>query len=350
MCTTRELAVLSRRAALGVAGAGLAATVGSRLAPGSHAQEATPVSDPTVTDSLSVEILQTFRMLPGTHDLKVWAPAMAGGPEWSVAQNPDEQMFIASAFKGFVLAEALRQVEAAADPAAALQQLLPLDESVFSLDSSVFNPPHLTGEVSLRTALEAMISHSDNTGADIVLRHIGAASVQAFIDDIGLTHTRIPTSTRQFIGYIMGLPDWQNTTWAQLEAGQFPDPRPIINDTITMASSAADLVSFYSRSLTGELFQRASTLATFRTTLTMADAVPMAIPLGADGFGKGGAISANGHHALTFAGGLYVPDRWLYFALLLNWTDTDGVAAEIQGAYVEAARRIFTLVRDAFTR
>jgi beta-lactamase class A len=344
-----DAGVISRRAALGAAGAGLAATVSSRLAPGTHAQEATPVSDPTVTDSLSVEITQTFQALPGTRGLKLWAPAMAGGPEWSVAQNPDEQMFIASAFKGFVLAEALRQEEAATDPAA-LQQLLPLNDSVFSLDSSVFNPPHLTGEVSLRTAMEAMISHSDNTGTDIVLKHIGAERVQAFIDGLGLTHTRIPTSTRQFIGYIMGLPDWQNTTWAQLEAGEFPDPRPIINDTITMASSAADLVSFYSRALTGEMFQRASTLATFRTTLTMADAVPTAIPLGADGFGKGGAISANGHHALTFAGGLYVPDRWVYFALLLNWTDADGDAAEIQGAYIEATRRVFTLVRDRLSR
>ena len=345
-----DASVFSRRAALGVAGAGLAATVGGRLAPGTHAQEATPFPDPTVTDSLSVEIMQTFRALPGTTGIKLWAPAMAGRPEWSVAQSPDEQMFIASAFKGFVLAEVLRQVEAAADPATALQQLLPLDQSVYSLDSSVFNPPHLTGEVSLRTAMEAMISHSDNTGTDIVLKHAGAERVQAFIDDLGLPQTRIPTSTRQFIGYIMGLHDWQNTTWAQLEASEFPDPRPIINDTITMASSAADLVSFYSRSLTGEVFQHASTLATFRTTLTMADAVPMAIPLGADGFGKGGAISANGHHALTFAGGMYVPDRWVYFALLLNWTDADGDAAEIQGAYIDAAHSVFTLVRDAFTR
>ncbi len=351
---------LSRRAAIGAASAGLTASLGSRLTPAAHAQEATLAISAEITDSLSVEILQTFRALPGTVGLKLWAPAMAGGPEWSVAENPDEQLFIASAFKAFVLAEALRQVEAAIDPKsdtppaaqflAGLQQLLPLNDSVFMPGSTVFNPPHLTGEVSLRTALEAMISHSDDTAADIVLKHVDAEKVQAFIDEMGLTQTRIPASGAQFIGYIMGLPDWEHTTWTQLEADQFPDPQPILNDTITMASTAAELVSFYSRTLTGEMFQRAATLATYRTILSWSDAVPQAIPLGANGFGKGGQVSASGSNALSFAGGMYVPQRWIYVALLLNWTDADGDAGEIEAAYIEAARHAFTLVRDAFTR
>lgn len=343
---------ISRRAALGAASAGLAATLGSRLAPDVRAQAATPAAEATVTDGLSVEVIQTFRDLPGTPGLKLWAPPDAGWPSWSAEHNPDARLFIASAFKAFVLAATLRQLEAAIDPTsstppaaqydAGLQHLLPLDASVFSLDSTVFNPPHLTGEVSLRTALEAMISHSDNTGADIVLRYVGADTVQAFVDSLGLRQTQIPASTRQFIGYIMGLPNWQDTTWAELQAGKFPAPRPIINNTITMASSAADLVSFYARTLTGEQFTR----ATYRDTLGMADAVPMVIPLGANGFGKGGEIAANGHYALSFAGGMYIPNRWVYFALLLNWTDADGAAPEIQASYVEAAHRIFALVRD----
>lgn len=356
MTSASTSGTISRRAALGAASAGLAATVGGRLTPTTQAQAATPISDAAITDGLSVEILQAFRDVPGTLGLKLWAPEDAGRPAWSVEHNANEKLFIASAFKGFVLAEALRQVEEGVDSssstppeaqiAAGLQHLLPLNESVFSLDSSVFNPPHLSGEVSLRTALEAMITHSDNTGADIVLKHVGADRVQAFVDNIGLTKTQIPRSTRAFIGYIMGLPDWQHTTWEQLQAGQFPNPRPIMNDTISMASSAADLVSFYSRTLTGELFQRASTLATYRAILAASDAVPQAIPLGIDGFGKGGQIAADGHYAISFAGGMYIPERWAYFALLLNWTDADGAAAEIQGAYIAAVRRSFTLVRD----
>jgi len=42
----------------------------------------------------------------------------------------------------------------------------------------------------------------------------------------------------------------------------------------------------------------------------------------------------------------YVPDRWVYFALLLNWTDADGgFNAEVLDPAI-AARTIFTLVRD----
>lgn len=359
MSRTPARIAVSRRAALGAASAGLAASLGARLSPATaHAQEATASAE--ATDSLSVEILQAFRALPGTVGIKLWAPAMAGGPEWSVAQNADEQMFIASAFKAFVLAATLRQVEDAIDPAsgtppdaqfaAGLQQLLPLNASVFTPGSTVFNPPHLSGEVSLRTALEAMISHSDDTAADIVLKYAGADRVQAFVDGMGLSQTRIPASGAQFIGYIMGLPDWQHTTWAQLEANQFPAPRPILNDTITMASTAAELVTFYARTLTGEMFQRPATLATYRTILSWSDAIPQAIPLGANGFGKGGQVSASGSNALSFAGGIYVPQRWIYVALLLNWSDADGNAAEIEAAYIEAAHSVFTLVRDAFSR
>lgn len=361
MTNAPDISTTSRRSALGAAGAGLAASLGNRLSPSyAHAQEATPISTADSTDSLSVEILQTFRSLPGTVGLKLWAPAMAGGPEWTVEQNPDEQMFIASAFKAFVLAETLRQVEAAIDPksttppaaqlATRMQTLLPLNESVFMPGSTVFNPPNLSGDVSLRTALEAMISHSDDTATDIVLKHTDADKIQAFIDGMGLTQTRIPASGAQFIGFIMGLPDWQHTTWAQLEANQFPDPQPILNDTITMASSAADLVSFYSRTLTGEMFQRESTLATYRTILSWSDAVPQVIPLGANGFGKGGQVSASGSNALSFAGGMYVPNRWIYFALLLNWTDDEGDAGQIEAALIDAARQVFALVRDSFSR
>jgi hypothetical protein len=54
---------------------------------------------------------------------------------------------------------------------------------------------------------------------------------------------------------------------------------------------------------------------------------------------------------LTFAGGLYVPDRWVSFALLNNWTDADaGPTPEVMGAYITAARTIFTLVRDRLGR
>jgi len=362
----RDGSGVSRRAALRAGGAGVAAALGAvGLAPSILAQEATPVATQGQDqnqnqnqDGLSQEVIEAFKVLPGQKALKLWAPADAGRPDWSATLNPDSWMFIASAFKGTVLAECLRLEEESLDPLsdtplaaqlnARLAQQLTLDESVFSPDATVFNPPHLTGQVTLRTALEAMISHSDNTATDMVLLHVGHERVQAFVDAIGLTQTRIPASTRQFIGYIFGLPDWQDTTWADLQASNFPEtPRPILNDTITMASTPDDLVSFYARTLPGELFRYAETLAVYRAILGLADAIAFSMPLGVSAFGKGGSIGYEGNHALTFAGGMYAPDRWVYFALLLNWTDADANAGtDVQTPYIAAARTIFKLIQD----
>jgi beta-lactamase class A len=325
------------------------------------AQETTPVSDQAL-DGLSAAILEAYKGLPGRQGLMFLAPPDAGRPAWSVELNAGERFFIASVFKAFALAECLRQEEAQLDPDSEqtlasqlnmrLAQQLPLDESVFSIAAPVMNTPDLTGMVTLRTALEAMIAHSDNTATDIVLKHVGPENVDAFIADIGLTQTEIPLSTHQFFGYIIGLEDWENTTWDQM---QNPDPsippRPILNDTITMASTPQEMISFYARALQGEFFQYAETLDVFRQILAIADAVLRAVPLGVNGFGKGGSIDFEGSHVLNFAGGLYVPNRWVYFTLFLNWTDDEGGdTGVVTEAYLSAAQTIFTLIRDRLTR
>jgi beta-lactamase class A len=362
MKSEQTMITTSRRSALRAGGAGAVAAVSaSLLAPHTLAQEATPVADQTL-DGLSAAILEAYKGLPGRQGLMFLAPPDAGRPAWSMEFNAGEQFFIASVFKALALATCLRQEEAKLDPASdtplesqlnrQLGQQLPLDESVFSLAAPVLNSPNLTGEVTLRTALEAMIAHSDNTATDIVLKHVGPENVDAFIAEIGLTQTEIPLSTHQFFGYVFGVEDWKNTTWDQL---QNPDPslqpRPILNDAITMASTPQEMVSFYARALQGEFFQYAVTLDAFRQILALGDAVLRSMPLGANGFGKGGSIDFDGSHVLTFAGGLYVPDRWVYFALFLNWTDAEGGATgEVTDAYLTAARTIFTLIRDRLTR
>lgn len=134
-------------------------------------------------DGLSAAILEAYKELPGQQGLMFLAPPDAGRPAWSMELNADGRFFIASVFKALALAESLRQEESQLDPASdiplaaqlnmRLAQQLPLDESVFSLASPVLNSPSLTGMVTLRTALEAMIAHSDNTATDIVLKHVG---------------------------------------------------------------------------------------------------------------------------------------------------------------------------------
>ncbi|WP_433969830.1 serine hydrolase [Tunturiibacter gelidiferens] len=68
----------------------------------------------------------------------------------------------------------------------------------------MFNPPNLIGKVSERTALEAMIMHSDNTGTDMCLKHVGPEKVRQFVASAGLKSCMIPESTRALFGYLLG--------------------------------------------------------------------------------------------------------------------------------------------------
>jgi beta-lactamase class A len=296
---------------------------------------------------LAHRIVAEVRRLPGRKGLKILAPAVDDAREFEVAIGPRNALFVASAFKGFVLAEYLRQVEAGE---ATLDEQLDLDESVWSLSSPVLNPPELAGKVTALTALEAMIAHSDNTGTDMALKRAGADRVREFIASIGLHNARIPTSTRQFFGYVAGFPQWETITWDELLEVLENDPflsNPILNDTITMAASSHDFVSFYSRALQGEFFAQPETLRTFRWVLALPDSIPLAFPLGVNAFVKGGSIDFSGEHALSLAGGMYVPDRWVYFSLIINWTDAEaGPVAEVLPAFGATSMTIFTWLRD----
>jgi beta-lactamase class A len=180
----------------------------------------------------------------------------------------------------------------------------------------------------------------------MALAHVGADRVRAFIASIGLRNTLIPTSLRQFVGYTAGLPDWQATTWAQIVADAPYPPRPAMNDECTLVSSPDDFVAFYPRALQGEFFRYPETLAAFRRILTLADAIA-AMPLGVNAFLKGGSIDVNDYYALSIAGGMYLPQRWVYYTVITNWTSAEGGSiAEVEPLLIDTARTIFTLVRD----
>jgi beta-lactamase class A len=354
---------LSRRGALRAGGLGVAASLGTGGLNRVLAQDATPMAtsgEELAQDGLTVEVIELFDALPGTKALKIWAPPDAGRPEWSAASDADRELVIASAFKVFVLAEYLRQAEATLDPAAAtplavqlieqLQEELVLDEAVFTLGSPIFNPPNLTGKVTARTVLQAMILESDDTAADMALQRIGPERVRELIASLGLAQTRIPDSTRQYVGYVFGDPDWQNITWAKLlplvNDTPYP-PRFALNDEITMASSANDLVSFYARALTGEIFRYSETLAAFRDFLSLKDEIAQIFPLGVNAFVKGGSLDAFTDHVLSAAGGMYVAQRWVYFAVILNWDNAEaGTVASVGPAFVTVMRAAFTTIRD----
>jgi beta-lactamase class A len=197
-------------------------------------------------------VLALFAALPGDKAVRIFAPAAKGKPAFSVDLNPERQFFVGSAVKTFILAEALRQADTPDVVQTLTTKQLALDASVWNLDSATFNPPNLIGAVSERTALEAMIQHSDNTGTDMSLKLAGPDNVRRFIASAQLNNTVIPDSTRSLFGYLLGAKDYKTFSWMQLIAAtNSPMVNSPMNKEQTMASSAADFVSYYSRACKG---------------------------------------------------------------------------------------------------
>jgi beta-lactamase class A len=296
-------------------------------------------------------VARLFQRLPGEKAIKVWAPATDRAPQLLIASNASMRLFVGSAFKTFVLAEALRQADGPDVVKALTATQLPLDETVWSADSATFNPPHLTGLVSQRTALEAMIMHSDNTATDITLKHTGPDKVRGFIASAGLRDTAIPDSTRSFFGYLLGAPDYKTFTWAELQASESkPFAASPLNDVTTMASTADDFISYYSRALQGRFFRDPATLTEFRRILSLGDAIwKIPVPLGATACLKGGSIDIPGFHCVCVAGGMFFGGRWVYFSFILNWNAAAETDPDTVIAFANAAKQALTLVTGTLT-
>ena len=204
---------------------------------------------------LEQEILDLFSNLPDRKALKLWAPATKDEPQFLVELHEQRRMFAASTNKAIVLCERLRQLDSPTVEKQIAEHELVLDQSIWSPGSTIFNPPDLSGLVSERTAMEAMIIHSDNTATDMVLKEAGAQNVRKFIASIGLKNTMIPDSTRSFAAYLLGAPNYKTITWDELTSiPPGPLAHPFLNDVETLASSADDLVSFFFASIAREVF------------------------------------------------------------------------------------------------
>jgi beta-lactamase class A len=296
---------------------------------------------------LAADVIAPFHALPGRKAIKFWAPGKHRQREFLATLNPELRLFCGSSFKAFVLCEILRQLDAPDVGSRLATEQLALNESVWSISSPVFNPPLLAGKVSLRTTLEAMISHSDNTGTDMALHLAGVDRVRKLIADIGLTDTFIPNSTRQFFGYVFGASNWPTMTWDELAALIASGPtlaHPVLNDTQTMASTPNDFVSFYSRALHGEFFRYPQTLFEFRAILTTAEDIARVIPLGVSAFVKGGSITASPYHVLSVAGGMFFDGRWVYFSAMFNWENDSASDPETASAIVSVTQEAFNKI------
>lgn len=302
-------------------------------------------------DAVAPKILELVNTLPGEKGVKIFAPAANGKPELRVEMNTGKQMFVGSAIKTFILAESLRQV----DGPDAVQKLtarqLDLDASVWTADSAIFNPPNLIGKVSARTALEAMILHSDNTGTDMSIKMAGPDNVRKFVASAGLTQTMVPDSTRSFFGYLLGAKNPDAFSWADLCAAANSEMvNAPLNKVQSLASSADDFVSYYQRALDGEFFKDAATLKEFRRILSLGDAIWLAnLPLGGSAFCKGGSIDVKGFHAICAPGGMLFVDRWVYFAFIFNWPAPEETDPATVMKIVDVVSRSMALVKTAIT-
>lgn len=221
-----------------------------------------------------------------------------------------------------------------------------LDANVWSNGSPIFNPPKLSGVVSERTALEAMIMRSDNTATDMIFKLVGVDNIRGLIASAGLRHTSVPDSTRAFAAYLFGARNYKTITWEKLSelANEGRLAHPFLNDVQTLASTAEDFVTYYSQALQGHFFQRGETLQEFRRILTLCDFIYLIpLPLGISAYAKSGNADIPGFHARSFAGGMCVADRWAYFAFMLNWYAPDAADSD-------TVQKFFAAINEALAR
>lgn len=314
--------------------------------------QAMPASAKPAHKGLAEQIVARFGALPGDPAFKILAPAAKANKTFVAELNADRRLFAASAIKTFVLCEALRQADSPDVIELLEQRELVLDSTVWSLGSPTFNPPDLTGIVSERTTMEAMITRSDNTATDMLFNLAGADNVRAFIASAGLANTLVPDSTRAFTGYLFGAPDYKTLTWEELlQVVTGPVVNPFLNDVQTLASSADDLVSYYSRALQGEFFQHPETLNEFRRILTLCDFIYVVpLPLGASAFTKSGNADTGGFHVRSLAGGLFFGDQWVYFAFIINWYAESPADPETVSRFFSAINESLALVKAALSK
>jgi beta-lactamase class A len=302
------------------------------------------------TADLNAQVTALFDGLPGTWAVKFLGTDEHGKPYLDIGIRPNQRLFVASAFKGFVLATRLKQLDTPDVVEKLEANMLKLDDSVWSFGSDIFVPPHLTGSVRERTAAEAMILHSDNTGTDMLMKVAGPGHIRQLIADLGLAQTQVPESTRVMAAYLFGFPNYKTATWAELtEAADRGAPmvHPFLNDVETMASSVADLVSLYARTLPGGFFFMPETQNEYRRILALADGVFEAVPFGTTGFAKTGYADVKKFHVRSNAGGMTFDGRWVYFAGVINWDAPEDEDPQTVTRWKDALRAALRLIRDS---
>lgn len=288
--------------------------------------------------------LAPFRRLPGrpSYMIRTSSP----GQPWETSYHPFRPLFAASGVKCFILLKFLRDVE---EGRLSEDTQEAVNDGIRALGSPVLG--NLTGTVPARSALEAMIAHSDNTGTDIALKCVGPDRVRAFLASAGYKTVKIPTSTRMLVSYLNGAPRGVDVGWKGMLAIQngklFGPPRSPMNNVETMQCSAAEFITFYERALNGQYFRKPETLTEFKRILAMANVLPLIVPPDTPAYGKGGSLDSNGYNALVAAGQMRVGGGKIPVSFCFTINYPGDPAPEVMGVLGAAAKGSLSAIAEA---
>ena len=307
-----------------------------RALPAAFAAIATPASaQASLSDAALDEAARSLTGLPGQTALLLEAEGPKG--RIRLAHREAAPVFVGSVVKTFILAAYLKAVE---EGRLSLEEALPVDDDVRSPVSPVLGA--LTGTAPAVVALEAMITHSDNTATDMAIRRVTPAAVRALIAARGLAGTRIPDSTRIMVSALAGAPPGVDLGWAGIQAldrgAPMPSPRTPINEVSTMVSTGQDMVAWYDFVLAGRYFAKPETLATFKRIQSMATAMPQVAPPDVIAYGKGGSITWEQAQAMAVAGQMVAGPVRATFFQGVNWTGDAASMPRVAATAIEQFR------------
>lgn len=132
------------------------------------------------------EVVSALRALPGQTSLLV--TRVAGQTSTDVAAlNPDAKLAVGSSFKLAILAELQAQILAGKWR---WNSLVTLQDADKSLPSGRLQDDPSGGQYPLQKLAEAMVSVSDNTAADLLLRTVGRSGVEFRLAEAPMLNTR----------------------------------------------------------------------------------------------------------------------------------------------------------------
>jgi beta-lactamase class A len=139
-----------------------------------------PTSAAKDLDSIAKELSG----LPGTCAFRVERLGK-DSPQVLVSLNPDQPLALGSAFKLYILAELIRQIDSGERHWA---DVVTLDPNAMSLPSGNLQKWPANSPITIHTLAALMISQSDNTATDQLLHVVGREKVEAILEPAGNQH------------------------------------------------------------------------------------------------------------------------------------------------------------------